>query len=295
MTRRAFSSLTGRPSPRGRPVARAAARPRRKSGSDDDGADRWLGTYADAITLLMAFFVMLYAMSQVDAVKFEAFLRGLAVPFENSAGANSVLESQAGIVGDAGSQPPAPPAADIQPPSLSLQEPPVETEEPEEESEEEAEEAIPEDLEQIRRDLEAALAAAGMPNVADYRRDERGLVVSIGTDDVLFETGSADISGTGRGVIGAIAPTLSRYPNDLYVEGHTDDVPLTRAGYTNWNLSTDRAVAVLTLLYEDFGIPPNRLAAAGYGEFRPRASNDTTGSRALNRRVAIVVVSAVED
>jgi chemotaxis protein MotB len=272
--------------------------PARKRSGGDDGGERWLTTYADAITLLMAFFVMLYAMSQVDTIKFQAFLRGLAEPFNNNAGQESLMDSQGAIVGDEGAQDPAPPVAPAQPPSLSVVEPqlPSETEPTEATSENPEEEAseLPEDLEKIRAELESALTAAGLPNVADYRRDERGLVISIGTDDVLFELGSAVILGQGRGVIATIAPTLARYPNELFVEGHTDSVPLLRAGYTNWNLSTDRAVAVLTLLHADFGIAPTRLAAAGYGEFRPRFDNDTALHRSLNRRVEIVVVSDIE-
>ncbi|HEY8339788.1 MAG TPA: flagellar motor protein MotB [Egibacteraceae bacterium] len=264
---------------------------RRRSGGDAEG-ERWLTTYADAITLLLAFFVMLYAMSQVDVVKFEAFLRGLAVPFQNAAGADGLLEAQSGVVGDGGSQS-APPASESQPPGVSLQDQAPEPQPTESEAEEGGDgEQLPEDLEKIREELEAALTKAGLPNVADYRRDERGLVVSIGTDDVLFELGSAAITSTGRGVINAIAPTLARYPNDIFVEGHTDNVPISRPGYTNWNLSTDRAVAVLTMLVTEHGISPPRLAAAGYGEFRPRVPNDSAAHRSLNRRVEIVIVSS---
>lgn len=256
---------------------------RRRAPDGDAGDQRWLTTYADAVTLLMAFFVMLYGMSQLDVVKFEAFLQGLAVPFQNTSAADSALEQQSGIVGDGGS-----------PPALAVQEEEPEAE-PEPTEDADGAEALPEDLEKIRAELDAALDGAGLPNVADYRRDERGLVISIGTDDVLFALGSAEVTDTGRGVIAAIGPTLARYPNDILVEGHTDDIPVSRPGYSNWNLSTDRAVAVLQLLSRDYGIQPPRLAAAGYGEFRPRVANDSPAHRSLNRRVEIVIVSSAED
>jgi chemotaxis protein MotB len=91
--------------------------------------------------------------------------------------------------------------------------------------------------------------------------------------------------------VAAIASPLRRFPNDVLVEGHTDNVPLTRPGYTNWNLSTDRAVAVLSLLYGDLGIAQQRLGAAGYGEHRPLVPNNSDANRALNRRVDVLIVA----
>ena len=117
-------------------------------------------------------------------------------------------------------------------------------------------------------------------------------MLQIASDDVLFPLGSADVSELGSEVIAAIAEVLEGFPNDVLVEGHTDDVPLQRPGYSNWNLSTDRAVAVVNLLIDEHGIEPSRLGAAGYADQRPRAPNDTPENRALNRRVDVLVVAA---
>lgn len=273
-----------------------AARRRRKPDSN-----RWLQTYGDAMTLLLAFFVMLYAMSQIDVVKFEAFIRGLEVPFGNPAVSEGLLPHSEAIVGDADLP------SDPRPEAIRLTDaepgPEGEEDEPEDEQGEvedsdEAEDATSDvserDLEQLRAVREAlasSLSDAGFADAADFRIDERGLVVSISADDVLFALGSTTISSEGERLIAAMAGPLSAFPNDVLVEGHTDDVPLDREGYTNWNLSTDRAVAVLSKLFEDFDLGQERLGAVGYGEWRPRVPNDGPENRALNRRVDVLVVA----
>ncbi len=94
-----------------------------------------------------------------------------------------------------------------------------------------------------------------------------------------------------RGQREKLAAVLQKYDDtDILVEGHTDTVPLGGPGYDNWNLSQDRALAVLRGLMDPHGITPERLAATGFGEYRPRASNDTTEGKAANRRVELVVV-----
>jgi chemotaxis protein MotB len=264
---------------------------RQRAGGGDDGSARWLETYGDAVTLLMAFFVMLYAISQVDAQKFEAFVSGLQVPFDNTAsgGAQGLLDASSGIVGPGGSQAEvAPPAeqeiAPIAPATaVSPNPPPV--------GEDGLTDADRSQLREVERSLTEAFAGAGLPPAAAYRYDERGLTVSIAAEGVLFETGSADISQIGLRVIGAFAATLHGFPNQVFIEGHTDDVPLRRPGYTNWNLSTDRAVNVLTVLYRDHGFPQDRLGAVGYGEFRPMVPNDSPEHRTANRRVDLVVAA----
>lgn len=252
-----------------------------RQGSDDDASTRWLGTYGDAVTLLMAFFVMLYAMSQVDVVKFQAFVSGLKGPFDNTSDTESLLPPGGSLVGENGfvdtAPEPAPATDPIAPPSMPSG----------------GGDAVKPDLEQlaeVRAAVEAHLAEAGLEDLAELRVDERGLVVSIASDDVLFATGSTTISPVGLDVIASVAGALETFPNDVLVEGHTDDVPLARVGYTNWNLSTDRAVAVLSVLVERYGFPQTRLGAVGYSEYRPLAPNDTPTDRARNRRVDVVIL-----
>lgn len=273
--------------------------------AEEDSGDAWLTTYADAITLLMAFFVMLYAMSTTDVVKFEQFLKGLQDPFGNTTTTMGLLDSSVGIVGDSGARAEAPPPSsgagppDIVTQAMALPQLHAELATTEQEAgEDKADTAATEpfeadldQLEEVRRLIVAGLESEGLTGVADYRRDERGLVISIASDDVLFASGSAVLNPVGTRIIGAVARPLRGVTNTVLVEGHTDNVPLQRAGYSNWNLSTDRSVAVVSKLGDKFGLDNERLGAVGYGEFRPRVPNDTPAHRSLNRRVDVVIVA----
>lgn len=220
----------------------------------------WLLTYGDMVTLLMAFFVMLFAVSSIEQEKFEAFLSGLS-DFDNPAAVDVFSPT-----GDPIPQPVQPPVQAVMP-------------------------GIPK-ANELATDMALAMAAAGVDGSVDMQVDKRGLVLIVGTDDVLFDTGSTSISERGRTIIGALGPKLAALPNDLVVEGHTDDVPLDRGGYTNWNLSTDRAVAVVNALARDHGVVPQRLEATGFGEWAPRDTSGTRDGRSRNRRVEIVVLTA---
>jgi chemotaxis protein MotB len=250
--------------------------PRRRGGDTKDDSNRWLATYGDMVTLLMAFFVLLYAMSEIDVMKFAAFVQGLAVPFGNVS-AEGVMPATDGLLpesaGLAPDQPPPPPTTD--PAAVAAVQRRADA---------------TRQLDEVSSALGEALAEVGVEELVQRRREERGLVVSIASDDVLFALGSTEISDVGRTVIAAVADVLDGFPNPLLVEGHTDDLPLRRDDYTNWNLSTDRAVAVLSLLIEDHGLAPDRVGAAGYGEYRPLDDNRTRAGRSRNRRVDIVVL-----
>jgi chemotaxis protein MotB len=264
-------------------MARGKARPgrygpRRQGGREEDDSNRWLSTYADAVTLLMAFFILLYAMSEIDVAKFAAFVEGLQVPFGNVAGEGLLPGDDALTPETDGLQP------DHSPPPMAVT---VSSDRVE------AAERHAQSLEQLRevqRALDETLEARDLDQFVEQRIEERGLRVSIASDDILFALGSTRIDELGRQVIRAVSETLDEFPNPLRVEGHTDDVPLQRGDYTNWNLSTDRAVAVLSLMIEQYGLPPDRVGAAGYGEYRPLESNETSEGRARNRRVDIVVL-----
>jgi chemotaxis protein MotB len=265
---------------------------RADEGEGGDDSTRWLATYGDAITLLMAFFVMLYAMSSVDAAKFEAFVAGLADPFGNTAFTDGLLDAQPGIVGDAGDTVPGDVTSDFT--SDIQQSLPVPQQDTTGEVQPDVAGQGSDDLAQLEGVQQAvmeSLALAGLDDLADFRYDGRGLVMSLATDNVLFASGSTEISELGAELIAAVATPLRDFTNDVFVEGHTDDVPLSRGGYTNWNLSTDRAVAVVTLMAQQHGLGQERLGAAGYAEHRPLVPNDSNEHRATNRRVDILIVA----
>ncbi len=273
---------------------------------------RWLTTYADVVTLLMAFFVMLYAISQVDQTKFQLFVSGLADPFDNPAVSEGLLNSGNGFVGaDMGDG-----TSDMESfgaPALLDGLPSMETLEENDENgqhqinentaTEEGNDPDPgaddldpnavvtdDQLREVRDAIAVALEDAGLAGAVDFEVNSRGLVIAIATDHVLFASGSSEFGASGDEIVAAIAPTLQTFNNEILVEGHTDTVPLDRYGYDNWNLSADRALAVLKALAGWDGIEPARLVATGYGEYRPRQSNETDEGKAANRRVELVVV-----
>jgi chemotaxis protein MotB len=239
---------------------------RRRNAAPPATDQRWLLTYGDLVTLLMAFFVMLFAISSVEQEKFEAFLSGLD-QFGNP-GKDPIGEVA--------------PRAPVAPP-IPVQASPADPA------------ALAPSLQQLGQQLLDAVAAAGHPGAIEITEDDRGLGVSIETDRVLFAVGSAQITPQGAQIIAAMAPPLAGIGNEILLEGHADTTPLDRGGYTNWNLSTDRAVAVVNALVDRHGVAPHRLTASGFGEFRPRDPGSSAESKARNRRVELIVVQDPTD
>lgn len=229
---------------------------------------RFLVSYSDLLMVLMALFLVMWVISQVDLKKFEEFKGGLG-DFGNPA---------------AEGQPPTDPGAPVVAP----------TPEGEGDSGGQGGNLNSEQLRGIADDIETALENAGLPSVeGGIRVDERGLVVSIRTDDVLFESGSAVLTGQGHHIIAALGPELAAIANPVIVEGHTDRVPFVgRPGYNNWDLSVDRAVAVVKVFQDELGVNPARLSAAGYGEHHPIDPGQGPAADAKNRRVEILILAS---
>jgi chemotaxis protein MotB len=151
-------------------------------------------------------------------------------------------------------------------------------------------------LKAARKALQAALARAGVPNGATFRFDERGLVVTIATDKVLFDSGSAKLLPQGRRILDALEPTLAGLPNQLSIDGHTNWLPIATAQFpSNWELSTDRATGVLRYLARPGGIPADRMSAAGYADTRPLLPRTNRRAVTVDRRVEIVVLASRDD
>jgi len=226
---------------------------RKKSEEDKENLERWLLTYADLITLLLAFFVMLYVFSKQDTRKYDAMTMQLKAIF--SGGAGVVVEG-----GRTGSQ-------TIEASTLG-----------------------PSEIE-IRRELETQLKPEGQDNSISVITDERGIVIRI-MDRALYDTGKADLKDKARVTLDKVAPIIKSLPNEIRIEGHTDNVPISTYEFkSNWELSVRRATEVVRYLIEKGGISPKRISAAGYGEYRPVAANDTDANRALNRRIEIIVLN----
>ena len=124
------------------------------------------------------------------------------------------------------------------------------------------------------------------------RQESRGVVLQL-QDSLLFDSGSAALRPVARRELSALASELARLNQPLRIEGHTDNIPVRGSGYaSNWDLSAARATSVLRFLLDTTSLPPASLAVAGYGEFRPIATNATAAGRAKNRRVDIVILNA---
>ena len=147
--------------------------------------------------------------------------------------------------------------------------------------------------EEAARKLQALLAAAGLESSVQVLESRESIRVRL-RDQVLFRTAHADLMPTADATMAALAKVLAEMDNEIVVEGHTDAVPITKSPYrSNWELSVARSYAVIERLTAS-GIAPARLVSAGYGEFRPLLDNNTPESRAINRRVEIVILREKE-
>jgi chemotaxis protein MotB len=229
------------------------------SPSPGPSRDRWLVSYADFMTLLFAFFATMYAISSVDARKLTQMASALQVAFDSNAHTRADLaKAGRGVLPEQGSHliPIAP-----MPPS--------------------------EVMARVSRDLQMEI----LSNRVELTEDRRGLVLSI-PEAGTFAIGSDELSPLAQDLVASIASSVTDLPNQIRVEGHTDDVPIHTARFrSNWELSTARAGRVVELLIDRGRITPARLGAAGYGEFRPRVPNESSAARASNRRVDLVILN----
>jgi len=215
------------------------------------GAPLWMATFADMATLLLAFFIMLLSFSSIQESKFQEAVASLQ-------GALGVMTT---------------PDAVIEQPEVLIPQP--------------TESDIQEVLQEVQK-IRIALAEEGLEDQIQISLEKEGIAISIATP-FLFEPAKAAIRPSANKVVNGLGAVLRNVENRVRVEGHTDNVPINSDEFpSNWELSAARAIAVLKLLGGS-GVVPERLAAIGYGEFQPVASNATEAGRARNRRVEIFV------
>jgi chemotaxis protein MotB len=244
---------------------------------EHENHERYLVTYADMITLLMALFIILFAMGQqADQEQFDRFRGGLAEAFDNP-----LILGTGGLV--------AFPSQDPTPVGLPADTPGLDG--PSGASGDGSGvsgHVAPEEADQLADELEQLLAQEGLADATDVHVEADGVVVTIDTDGLVFTSGSSAMLPAGDDIVRELIRPFSLVTNGIVVQGHTDDVPMS-GGTSNWELSANRAGAVLHRLIEG-GVPADRLSMAGYADTRPVASNATEEGRARNRRVDIVVV-----
>ena len=261
-------------------------RRKRSNGGEESssgaGIERWLLSYADFITLLMVFFILLYAMSKVDVAKYSAIAESLSVILT---GASLSQEQKPGVS--------------------------VITEMTEQQLNEELSADIIElkQLEEVKELLEEFIAsenlydgeqigeqtATGLGNYLEIIQQERGLVISL-KDTLLFSSGSDMLTPQAKSIIKQLGSALIKVPNYIRIEGHTDNLSINTAKFpSNWELSALRATSVMHVLQEEAGISPDRLSVIGYGEYRPLVPNIDAASQARNRRVDVVILKKKYD
>ncbi|WP_456600139.1 flagellar motor protein MotB [Blastococcus sp. SYSU DS0616] len=262
---------------------------------EHENHERWLVSGFDMMTLLFVLFVVLFAMSKVDEQKFAALAKGMAESFggpitvqPGPTPEGSVLDGLPGVVDIASAIPPDPTVQQAQIDKAAAQAAAERAERIAAEAK-----AAYDQLAAARAKIEAALAAAGHAGAARYEIDERGLVVHIVADQVLFDAEEAALRPEGRAILTAIAPTLTGLPNALGVEGHANHLPVTPGGPwpSNWELSATRATTVVRYLATN-GVPQERLSATGYSSTRPLVPESDPTALSVNRRVDVVVLSS---
>lgn len=244
--------------------------------------ERWLVSYADFITLLFAFFVVMYSISQVNQSKYrvlsDTFVQAFNSPSHSLPAPVEQEPTEAQLPGNLNpiqvgepARTPAPSAVDVRNEHTGFND-------------------------SDQRDVLTEISDIFVERFADLISDK--LVSVAGNelwlqielrDSILFTSGSADPSAQAQTIFEEIAHILKDYPNPIQVEGHTDNIPVNLPRYpSNWELSAARAAAIVKWLAQK-GVDPVRLSAVGYGEFQPVADNSTSEGRSLNRRVVLMI------
>ncbi|ERI95522.1 putative chemotaxis protein MotB [Clostridiales bacterium oral taxon 876 str. F0540] len=238
---------------------------KKKHDESHENHERWLLTYSDLITLLMIFFIVMYSMSNIDKEKYKQVAAGLSSAM--GGGGATIIGKDSGT----------PINEDTSPTNTNVVDMPEEQR-----------------LEQVKQAVDKYLKESGLSDSVVTTIETRGLVLSF-KDSLFFDSGKADIKPEQAKKLVEIGKMLNQpIISDSYirVEGHTDNVPISTYLYkSNWDLSVIRASNVSQLLINQSGIKPDRVSAAGYGEFRPKADNNTETGRATNRRVDILIMN----
>jgi chemotaxis protein MotB len=288
------------------PDSRGHRREEHEEHEEHENHEAWVIPYADMLTLLMCLFLVLFAVGNVDKQKFEKLSESMRAEFGSGAsekivslgeeastgpllGGESLFESVTPttatpsiVIGDPGAI-----GADIGPAIIAPIVEVVVTDEV-------AAQQSYDELLALQQLVRERAEARGLADAVGFRFENRGLVVSIITDQVLFPESSAVLQPQGIEIVELVADVLRASPNNISIEGHTDSRPISSGRYpSNWELSTARATSVLRHRTENIGFDPTRLSAAGYADTRPVASNDTPEGAARNRRVEVVVTSDV--
>jgi chemotaxis protein MotB len=227
---------------------------------EPENGERWLLTYADMITLLLALFIVLYSFANLDLKKFATVADSISRAFGYGSG-GGLLTSLTGA-------------------THSTTKPLLFTDLPQQQQ----------DYLSVGADMAAFADQAGLAGDIAVNMTYEGVVISL-SDVLTFETGSANLTAQAKTALDAVGVVLADLSNSLRIESHTDDLPTDNPLYpTNWELSVARSVAIVRYLQEDCGIDPARLTAAGDGQYKPVVENNSREHRAINRRSEVIIL-----
>ncbi|HBG19460.1 MAG: hypothetical protein A2X81_16895 [Desulfobacterales bacterium GWB2_56_26] len=258
---------------------------RKKSPEKPPNHERWLVSYGDFITLLFAVFVTLYAMSQVDKKKVEEVQQSYKSAFNMSK--SKALSAEFLPI----------PAVQVMP------RPPINTRMVNEEADHRSKETgmikklnlSVDEVRDIKKSILISLKPLQLGGEIAVDESARGLVIRM-EEDAFFEMDSAVVKQESLPSVGKIARAILPFADQIRIEGHTDNAILPKGRYkTNWELSLDRASNIMKIFLGNFDFSPGNISIAGYGEFRPIASNDSHEGRQKNRRIDIVLMGLTEN
>lgn len=242
------------------------SRRRRSHGEDHENHERWIVSYADFITLLFAFFVVMFAISSVNEGKYKVLSETLSETFADP----QIAARRIPIINDN-----ILPVLNPIPATASGGDDPIAREKAA--------------LDALFAELQHTLSPYLNEGSISLIRDTRWIEVEM-KSSLLFPSGSADLTQAAFPVLRQISDTLRSGPQVIHVEGHTDDVPITTYQFpSNWELSAARAASVVHELMRN-GVEPRRMAAVAYSQYQPSADNKTDEGRSRNRRVSLIVL-----
>lgn len=243
---------------------------RKRKPGDHPNHERWLVSYADFMTLLFAFFVMMYANSQTNKEKATLISQAFREAMKEGTFSHALSRLLKSEGGQAQGRAPSPTVVVL--PSNESKPKPVEL--------------LP-SLHQLNETLKKEIESGRL----EVRMERRGLVISL-KEATFFPSGGDILDPNTLPMLQVIANEIRKYPNPIRLEGHTDSIPISTSRFhSNWDLSAARGIAMLELFAARFGIERSRMAISGFADTAPVASNDTDEGRRRNRRVDIVVLN----
>lgn len=241
--------------------------PAKKKQEECAEMEAWVTSFADLMSLLCVFFILMFAMANTDARNFAQIAEALRLAFNGVGSSPSPVtvsgESQG--AGETTSSAAAPVTFDRLPPRQQ-------------------------DFIRASTELTVFAEQLGVGGQINVSTSYEGIIISL-SDELVFEPGSATLKPESTAVLDTVVEILLSNANEVRIDGHTDDIPTNTPLFpSNWDLSVARAVAIVRYLTEVGGVPPERLTAAGKGEFEPLVPNDSRANRARNRRADIVMI-----